>query len=73
MAALDAGQPPDFAFGTSWRTTSRQWAFDDRLVDLTDAIGHFSDMFDPDALAWVTLRDAKNGPEGPVRRCRWAA
>ena len=27
-----------------------QWAFDDRLVDLSDTIGHFSDLFDPDAL-----------------------
>ena len=40
-----------------------QWAFDDRLVDLTDAVGHFSDMFDPDALAWVTLRNAESGQE----------
>ena len=41
-AALEAGQPPDFAFGLqSSAAMSRQWAFDDRLVDLTDAIGHF--------------------------------
>jgi len=30
-------------------------------VDLTDAVGHFSDLFDPDSLAWVTWRDPKTG------------
>ncbi len=38
-----------------------QWAFDDRLVDLSDAVGHFSDLFDPDALAWATWLNAKTG------------
>ena len=38
-----------------------QWAFDDRLVDLSDAIGHFSDLFDPDALAWAMLLNARPG------------
>ena len=61
MAALEAGQPPDFAFGLAVRDYYRQWAFDDRLVDLTDAVGHFSDLFDPDALAWATLLNAKTG------------
>ena len=27
-----------------------QWAYEGRLVDLTDAVGHFADLFDPDAL-----------------------
>ena len=27
--------------------TAEQWAYEDRLVDLSDAIGHFSDLFDP--------------------------
>jgi multiple sugar transport system substrate-binding protein len=36
-------------------------AFDDRLVDLSDTIGSFSDLFDPDTLAWVTWRDAEAG------------
>jgi multiple sugar transport system substrate-binding protein len=30
-------------------------------VDLTTAIGHFSDLFDPDALAWLTLRNVRTG------------
>ena len=37
------------------------WAFDDRLVDLTDTVGHFSDMFDPAALAWWTLLNERTG------------
>jgi len=49
-AALEAGQPPDFAYGQSLFFT--RWLSDDRLVDLTDAIGSFSNLFDPDALAW---------------------
>ena len=38
-----------------------EWAFDDRLVDLTDTVGHFSDLFDPDALAWWMLLNEKTG------------
>jgi multiple sugar transport system substrate-binding protein len=60
-AALDAGQPPDFAYGLLFGSYVRPWALDDRLVDLTTAIGHFSDLFDPDALAWLTLRNARTG------------
>jgi multiple sugar transport system substrate-binding protein len=60
-AALEAGQPPDFAFGLLFSGYVGQWAFDDRLVDLTGAIGHFSDLFDPDALAWATWRNTKTG------------
>ena len=41
-----------------------QWAYEGRLVDLTDAIGHFSDLFDPDALDSVTLLDATTGRRG---------
>src|SRR5262245_57901526 len=55
-AALQAGHPPDFAFSFRSGDYISEWAFDDRLVDLTDAVGHFSDLFDPDALAsWVRL------------------
>ena len=41
--------------------TSAQWALEDRLVDLTDAVGHFSDLFDPDALDQAVLLNAKTG------------
>jgi multiple sugar transport system substrate-binding protein len=60
-AALGAGQAPDFAFGLLFSGYIGQWAFGDRLVDLSDAVGHFSDLFDPDALAWATWRNARTG------------
>jgi multiple sugar transport system substrate-binding protein len=60
-AALEVGQPPDFAFGFDLNEHDARWAFEDRLVDISDVIGHFSDLFDPDALASVTWRNAKTG------------
>jgi multiple sugar transport system substrate-binding protein len=60
-AALEEGRPPDFAFGIDTGQTISQWAFDDRLVDLSDAVGHFSDLFDPGTLAWATLLNGKTG------------
>ena len=38
-----------------------QWAFDDRLVDLSDAIGHFADLFDPDVLSWELWLNGSTG------------
>ena len=61
MAALEAGQPPDFAFGLELPYYIAQWALDDRLVDLSDAVGAFSDMFDPDALDRAVWRNANTG------------
>ena len=55
VAALEAGKPPDFAFSIISIGHYEQWAQEGQLVDLTDAIGHFSDLFDPDALAAVSL------------------
>ena len=44
-AALEAGQPPDFAFGLrTFSNSISQWAFDDRLVDLADTVGIFSNL-----------------------------
>jgi multiple sugar transport system substrate-binding protein len=60
-AAIKAGQPPDIAFGVAIDDQIPEWAFYDRLVDLTDTVGHFSDLFDPDALAWYTLLNQKTG------------
>ena len=59
--ALEAGRPPDFAFGGLLGDYIGEWAFDDRLVDLTDTVGSFSNLFDPDALAWWTLPNGKTG------------
>jgi multiple sugar transport system substrate-binding protein len=60
-AALTAGQPPDLAFGQRMVDFIPGWALDDRLVDLTGAVGHFADLFDPLALWWFELRDEKTG------------
>ena len=62
-AALADGQPPDFAFGFLLTNYISQWAFDDRLADLSDAGGHFADFFEPDVLAWMTWRNARTGQE----------
>jgi ABC-type glycerol-3-phosphate transport system substrate-binding protein len=61
LAALDAGRPPDFAFGVWIVENVGEWAFKDRLVDLSDAVGHFSDLFDSDALDREVLRNGITG------------
>ena len=33
----------------------RPWAYEDRLVDLSDVIGPCENLFDPDALSYATL------------------
>jgi multiple sugar transport system substrate-binding protein len=60
-AAIKAGQPPDFTFGFWLDTYIPKWAFEDRLVDFTDAVGSFSNMFDADQLDRAMLLDAKTG------------
>jgi multiple sugar transport system substrate-binding protein len=64
VAAVEAGEPPDFAFSILNIRQSEQWAYEGRLVDLTDAVGHFADLFDQDALDAVTLLDATTGRRG---------
>ncbi|HSA81700.1 MAG TPA: ABC transporter substrate-binding protein [Geminicoccaceae bacterium] len=61
VAALERGRPPDFAFGIGLAAYVAEWALDDRLVDLTDTVGFFSNLFDPDALDRETLLNAKTG------------
>jgi multiple sugar transport system substrate-binding protein len=61
VAAIGAGRPPDIAFGILISDYIPEWAFEDRLVDLTDTVGHFSDLFDLDALAWYRLPNQKTG------------
>ena len=61
VAALEAGRPPDFTFGVLLQDYLGQWAGEDRLADLSDAMGAFSNLFDPDALAGVTWRNAQTG------------
>jgi multiple sugar transport system substrate-binding protein len=61
VAALDADQPPDFAFALRIRHYLVQWAVDNRLVDLTDTVGSFSSLFDPDTLARGHVRNPATG------------
>jgi hypothetical protein len=49
-AAVEAGQPPDFVFGIDVSFYMAEWAFHDRLVNLSNILGSFANMFDPDAL-----------------------
>jgi multiple sugar transport system substrate-binding protein len=68
LAAVSAGHPPDFLFGTNTSYYYGQWAYDDRLVDISDVIRPFANLFDPDALAYATLLDATTG-RPPSMRC----
>ena len=60
-AAFEAGKPPDFAFGVLLYMYPGQWALEDRLVDLSDAVGTFSNLFDPEALDRAVWRNASTG------------
>jgi len=64
VAAVEAGKPPDFVFSALGIQDDVQWAYDGRLVDLTDAVGYFADQFDPYALDLVTLLDGTTGRRG---------
>jgi multiple sugar transport system substrate-binding protein len=57
LAAVSAGQLPDFLFGSNTDYYYGQWAEEGRLVDLSDVIGPFASLFDPDALRYATLLD----------------
>jgi multiple sugar transport system substrate-binding protein len=61
VAAVEAGEPPDFVFSVVIIQDDAQWAHDGRLVDLTEAVGHLADLFDPDALDAVTLLNPTTG------------
>jgi multiple sugar transport system substrate-binding protein len=59
--ALQAHQPPDFAFGIRLSAYTSEWALDDQLLDLTETVGSLSNLFDPDALAWYVVRNDTTG------------
>jgi multiple sugar transport system substrate-binding protein len=61
VGTFATGRPPDFAFGFDIPSHIGRWAFDDRLVDLTDAIGHFSDLFDPEVLSAAMWLNGRSG------------
>ncbi len=65
QAALEAGQPPDFLFGSAAGTYGvAQWAYEDRLVDLAGVLAPVLDLFDADAIGASTLLDGKTGRRG---------
>jgi multiple sugar transport system substrate-binding protein len=61
VAALAADAPPDLAFGLEIANFISEWAFEDRLVDLSDAVGTFANIFDPNALNGMTLLNGGTG------------
>jgi multiple sugar transport system substrate-binding protein len=61
QAAIDAGQPPDFLSGPVAENGFDRWAYEGRLVDLTDAVGPLASMFDADALEASTLLNDRTG------------
>jgi multiple sugar transport system substrate-binding protein len=62
--AVAAGQPPDFLFGTTAGFWAAQWAYEDRLVDLTGVLAPVLDLFDADTVDASTLLDGKTGRRG---------
>jgi ABC-type glycerol-3-phosphate transport system substrate-binding protein len=61
VAAFESGEPPDFVFGVLLQDYIGPWVDDDRLADLSQVVGAFSNLFDPDSLAWVTWREPTTG------------
>jgi multiple sugar transport system substrate-binding protein len=65
VAALEAERrTPDFVFTVAETQPYEQWAYEGRLVDLSDVVGHFSDLFDPDVLERGTLLNGTSGQRG---------
>src|SRR4051794_22249624 len=64
-AAVEAGHPPDFVYGTLIAYIHfPHWAHDGRLADLTDTLGPLAVQFDRDALDQATLLDVTTGRRG---------
>jgi multiple sugar transport system substrate-binding protein len=64
-AALEARQPPDFLWGLGNTVYNvEKWAHEDRLVDLTRAVGPQKELFDADLLERATLPNAHTGGRG---------
>jgi ABC-type glycerol-3-phosphate transport system substrate-binding protein len=65
QTALDAGRPPDFLFGSAiGEERFGRWAYEGRLIDLTDTLGPLAAQFDREALDWVMLLDGTAGRRG---------
>jgi multiple sugar transport system substrate-binding protein len=65
VAALEAERrTPDFVFKVAETQPYEQWAYEGRLVDLSDVVGHFSDLFEPNVLERATLLNGTTGKRG---------
>jgi multiple sugar transport system substrate-binding protein len=64
QSAVDAGEPPDSAFGTTINNLVPRWAREGRLVGLSAALGPLAEAIDKDALAGATLPGGADGREG---------
>jgi multiple sugar transport system substrate-binding protein len=65
LAAIEAERPPpDFIFTVINIQHYERWAYEGRLVELTEAFGPMRELFDPDALERVTLVDGTTGERG---------
>src|SRR5690242_7507015 len=64
QTAVDAGELPDFEFGSTADRLVPRWAHEARLVELSAALGPLTTLIDRDALAWATLPDGRTGREG---------
>src|SRR3954447_531726 len=64
-AAVEAGHPPDFLYGLDIVTLDfPRWAYEGRLVDLSDALGPLATQFDRDAIEDATMLDGSTGRRG---------
>jgi multiple sugar transport system substrate-binding protein len=62
--AVGAGHPPDFLFGSWSERHVPRWAYEDRLVDLDDALAPVLDLFDADTIQVSTLLNGSTGKRG---------
>src|SRR3954454_6667585 len=64
-AAVEAGHPPDFLYGLDVVTLDfPRWAYEGRLVALSDALGPLAAQFDRDAIEDATMLDGSTGRHG---------
>jgi multiple sugar transport system substrate-binding protein len=61
-AALAAGQPPDFLYGTI--AVWGRYAYEDQLADLEDVLGPVLDLFDADAVDAAVSLNGRTGRRG---------
>jgi multiple sugar transport system substrate-binding protein len=64
QTALEAGQPPDFLFGTTSEGWAAQWAYEDRLAELASTLGPVLKLFDSDIVEASTLLNRSTGRRG---------